>query len=156
MNNPDYIGALRPRLPPEALRPYPRACIAICIHFAIVIGCVIASLYTASGRWFVLGLVAGNSRAALSFLAHDVSHRSVVTSRYLIYPLRFSFHREMCQGLSQRGCGTRPPRKQGSVLKFCCCCNSDRPLVFAALHMSAAGHFSHIRSVSGMSGAGGS
>jgi fatty acid desaturase len=87
MNNPDYIGALRPRLPPEALRPYPRACIAICIHFAIVIGCVIASLYTASGRWFVLGLVAGNSRAALSFLAHDVSHRSVVTSRYLIYPL---------------------------------------------------------------------
>jgi len=87
MNNGHYIEALRPRLPPEALRPYPRACVAICMHLAILTGCVFACAYSSSGWWFVLGLVAGNSRAALSFLAHDVSHRSVVTNRYLLYPL---------------------------------------------------------------------
>jgi fatty acid desaturase len=36
--------------------------------------------------WPVLGLVVGNSVSILSFYAHDVTHRSVTTNKYLLYP----------------------------------------------------------------------
>jgi fatty acid desaturase len=74
-------------LPPEALRPHPWACARIGIHFAIVAACLIASRYVPHIWWPVLGLVIGNSRTALNFLAHDLSHRSsIITNRYLLYP----------------------------------------------------------------------
>ena len=56
---------------------------------------------------------------------------------------RFSIHRKISQGLSQRGCGTRPPRKQGSVLKFCCCCNSDRPLLCCTAYVRCRALLAH-------------
>jgi fatty acid desaturase len=87
MNNADYIRAVRPHLPPDALRPNPWAGVPIAIHLTIVVACIVASRYTPSAYWPVLGLVAGISRGALSFLAHDVSHRTVVTHRYLMYPV---------------------------------------------------------------------
>jgi fatty acid desaturase len=78
---------LRPSLPPRALRPDPRTLLPIGIHLAIMVACLIASRYVAHIWWPVLGLVIGNSRGALSFFAHDVSHRSVVANRYLLYPI---------------------------------------------------------------------
>jgi fatty acid desaturase len=59
----------------------------ITIHLAIVAACVVTARYSASIYWPLLGIVAGSSRGSLSFLAHDVAHRSVVTHRYLLYPL---------------------------------------------------------------------
>lgn len=87
MNNAEFVRALRPSLPPQALRPNPWALFPIGIHLAIVVACFIASRYVANIWWPALGLVIGNSRGALSFFAHDVSHRSVVTNRYLVYPI---------------------------------------------------------------------
>src|ERR1019366_1927877 len=86
VGNTEYTKTLRPSLPPEARRPNPWAFVSIRFHFAIMASCWIASQHVASIWWPSLGLVAGNSRGALSFLAHDVSHRTVVTNRYLLYP----------------------------------------------------------------------
>ena len=87
MNNAEYVRTLRPCLPSQAMHPDPWALLPIGAHLAIMAGCVVASRYVASIWWPVLGLAIGNSRGALSFFAHDVSHRSVVTNRYLLYPI---------------------------------------------------------------------
>jgi fatty acid desaturase len=73
-------------LPPQALRPHPGAFVSIGVHLAVMASCWIASAYVPSIWWPLLGLVAGISRGSLSFLAHDVAHRTVVTNRYLLYP----------------------------------------------------------------------
>jgi fatty acid desaturase len=86
MNNADYVRTLRPMLPAEAFRPNPWAYVPISIHLAIMIAGWIACAYVPHIWWPVIGLVVGNSLSALSFLAHDVSHRSVTTNKYLLYP----------------------------------------------------------------------
>jgi fatty acid desaturase len=90
MSHADYVRALRLVLPPEAFRPNPYALIPIAIHLAIVVAGWIALRNVTDGLWWpLIGLVIGNSYAALAFYAHDVSHRSVVTHRYLLYPTEF-------------------------------------------------------------------
>src|SRR5262249_54809021 len=86
MNNADYVRELRPHLPAEAFRPNARAYLPICIHLAIVVAAWIATRHVPHIWWPVLGLVVGNSVSVLSFYAHDVSHRSVTTNKYLLYP----------------------------------------------------------------------
>ena len=86
MNNADYVRELRPLLPAEAFRPDPWAYVPIEFHLAIVIAGWVATRYVPHLWWPVLGLVIGNSMSILSFYAHDVSHRSVTTNTYLLYP----------------------------------------------------------------------
>src|ERR1051325_10970664 len=86
MNNADYIRTLRPALPPEAFRPNPWAYVPITINLAIVIAGWVATRHVPHAWWPVLGLVVGNSMSILSFYAHDVTHRSVTTNRWLLYP----------------------------------------------------------------------
>jgi fatty acid desaturase len=86
MNNADYVRALRPLLPAEAFRPNGWAYAPITIHLAIVIAGWILTRHVAHGWWPLIGLVVGNSVSALAFLAHDVSHRSVTTNKFLLYP----------------------------------------------------------------------
>jgi fatty acid desaturase len=86
MNNADYIRALRPALPAEAFHPNPRAYLPIGINLAIVIAGWIATRHVAHAWWPVLGLVVGNSASILSFYAHDASHRSITTNKFLLYP----------------------------------------------------------------------
>jgi fatty acid desaturase len=87
MNNAEYIRAVRPTLPSETLRPHAGTLLPVAIHMTVVAACIVAARYTAPVYWPLLGIVAGLSRGSLSFLAHDVAHRSVVTHRYLLYPL---------------------------------------------------------------------
>jgi fatty acid desaturase len=86
MNNADYVRALRPSLPAEAFRPNPRAYVPIGVHLAILVAGWIASRHVAGAWWPLIGLVIGNSMSALAFFAHDVTHRSVTTNTYLLYP----------------------------------------------------------------------
>jgi fatty acid desaturase len=86
MNNADYVRELRPLLPAEAFRPNERAYVPICFHLAIVVAGWIATRHVPHIWWPVLGLVVGNSVSILSFYAHDVTHRSVTTNKYLLYP----------------------------------------------------------------------
>jgi len=86
MNNADYVRTLRPSLPAEAFRPNPWAYVPITMHLAIVGGGWIASRHVDGAWWPLLGLVIGNSMSALAFLAHDLTHRSITTNRYLLYP----------------------------------------------------------------------
>ena len=83
----EYLHTLRPLLPAEAFRPYPRAYVPILIHVAVVIAGWIAIGAIRDPIWWVLwSLIIGNSLSALAFLAHDVAHRTVTTNRYLQYP----------------------------------------------------------------------
>jgi fatty acid desaturase len=86
MNNADYIRDLRPLLPAEAFRPNPWAYVPICIHVAIIVTGWFATWYVPHVLWPVVGLVIGNSAAAICLYAHEVSHRSVTTNKYLLYP----------------------------------------------------------------------
>jgi fatty acid desaturase len=86
MNNADYVRELRPALPADAFRPNTWAYVPISIHLAIVVAGWVATNYVPHIWWPVLGLVVGNSVSVLSFYAHDVTHRSVTTNKYLLYP----------------------------------------------------------------------
>jgi fatty acid desaturase len=86
MNNADYIRELRPLLPSEAFRPNPWAYLPICIHVAIMVAGWIATRYVPHLLWPVVGLVIGNSASIICLYAHEVSHRSVTTNKYLLYP----------------------------------------------------------------------
>jgi fatty acid desaturase len=86
MNNAEYVRILRPLLPAEAFRPNTWAYVPITGHVAIVVAGWTLCGYVAHGWWPLIGLVVGNSVSALAFLAHDVSHRSVTTNKYLLYP----------------------------------------------------------------------
>ena len=86
MNNADYIRDLRPLLPAEAFRPDPWTYAPIGIHVAIMVMGWFATWYVPHLLWPVVGLVIGNSAAAICLYAHEVSHRSVTTNKYLLYP----------------------------------------------------------------------
>jgi fatty acid desaturase len=86
MNNADYIRDLRPLLPAEAFRPNPWAYLPICIHVTIIVTGWFATRWVPHVLWPMVGLVIGNSAAAICLYAHEVSHRSVTTNRYLLYP----------------------------------------------------------------------
>lgn len=85
VSHAEYVRTLRPKLPPEAFRPCPHAYLRIGVHFGIVIAGFVALRATTAIWWPLIALVIGSSMAALAFLAHDLSHRTIVTHRYLLY-----------------------------------------------------------------------
>lgn len=85
MTNTDYVRVLRPLLPPQAFAADARKLIPAAIHVAIVIGGWFMFRVLPHYLWPLLGLVIGNSTAALAFIGHDISHRSVVKNRKLMY-----------------------------------------------------------------------
>ena len=80
------LRKLRPLLPAEAFVPYAGAYLWIAAHLCIVVAGWIGCRYLPSVWWPALSLVIGNSFAALSCFAHDVSHGTVTQNRYLYYP----------------------------------------------------------------------
>jgi fatty acid desaturase len=77
---------LRPNLPPDAFRPDPRRYLRIALHLGIAIAGFVALRFSHHAQWPLIGLVLANNAAALPFLGHDLSHRTIVTHRYLLYP----------------------------------------------------------------------
>jgi len=86
MNNAEYVRILRPLLPAEAFRPNSWAYVPITLHLAIMFAGWTLSRYVPSIWWPLIGLMVGNSMSVLCLYAHEVSHRSVTTNKYLLYP----------------------------------------------------------------------
>ncbi len=81
----DYVRTLMPLLPREAFVPNPRKLYVIAFHIAIVVIGVAACRFIDKSYWPLLSIPIGISMGAMAFLAHDVSHRSVVRDRRLLY-----------------------------------------------------------------------
>ena len=78
----DYDRVVRPHLPQGAFAPDARHLIRISLHLFIAAAGYIA--LRAAGVWWAMlpvSLLIGHSMACLLFLAHDVSHNSVVRTR---------------------------------------------------------------------------
>jgi fatty acid desaturase len=86
LGHADYVRSLRPDLPPDAFRPDPRRYLRIALHLGITIACFVAFRVSHHAQWPLIGFVIANNTAALPFLGHDLSHRTIVTHRYLLYP----------------------------------------------------------------------
>ena len=85
MTNSDYVRVLRPLLPLEAFAADPRKLIAVAIHVTVIVGGWFTFRAVPHYLWPVVGLVISNSVAALAFIGHDITHRSVVKNRKLLY-----------------------------------------------------------------------
>lgn len=85
--NAQYLGTLRPLLPAHVFRPYTRAYVDILGHLALVIAGLLACKYlVASAWWPLIGLAISVGLSSLAFLAHDLTHRSIVRKSWLLYP----------------------------------------------------------------------
>jgi fatty acid desaturase len=82
----DYVKCLRANLPADAFRPDPRGYLRIGFFLGIILAGFIALRVSPHAWRPLIGLVIANAMAALPFLAHDLSHRAIVTHRYLLYP----------------------------------------------------------------------
>jgi fatty acid desaturase len=82
----DYVKALRPHLPRDAFRPDPRAYVRIAVHLGVIFAGFAAFRVSPKALWPLISLGIAGSTSALPFLAHDLSHRSIVTHRFLLYP----------------------------------------------------------------------
>jgi fatty acid desaturase len=79
----DYASVIRPYLPPQAFAPDARHLVRIAAHLFVAVGGYLV-LRTADSWWVMLptSLVIGHSMACLLFLAHDLSHNSVVRTHH--------------------------------------------------------------------------
>lgn len=96
MSAGEYTRVLRPLLPAEVFLPSKRPLIAITGHL-LVIACCYFWLRSTSALWVgpVTTLIIGHSLGCLGFLAHDVSHGSVIreaTPRWLLEMLLFGLN----------------------------------------------------------------
>ncbi len=73
-----YATAIRPHLPAEAFRRSPSKIVPAFVHVGIVLACWVTCRYTPWWSWPLLGIVAGHSMACLAFLAHELSHNSIL------------------------------------------------------------------------------
>jgi fatty acid desaturase len=86
LGHADYVRSLRPHLPREAFRPDPRSYLRIVLHLGIILAGFFAFRVSPTIWWPLIGVAIGVNTAALPFLGHDLSHRTIVTRRYLLYP----------------------------------------------------------------------
>ena len=78
----EYVRVLRPLLPVEAFRPNSRHLIRIAVHTGIIAaGYYVLCASSPTYFWILVSLLIGHSLACILFLAHDVSHNSVVRNR---------------------------------------------------------------------------
>lgn len=78
----DYARVVRPHLPREAFAPQPRDLGRMAFHGAVLAAALAGLRFTdVPWVWPLFCLVIGHAIACLAFLAHDLSHGSIVRSR---------------------------------------------------------------------------
>src|SRR5688500_319784 len=84
--------SLRNLLPKEAFNPNPRKLVWAGAHLAMIGLCLAAvRKIEVSAFTLVISIVIGHSMACLAFIAHELSHGSIMRSRAVIYPLELFF-----------------------------------------------------------------
>jgi fatty acid desaturase len=86
MKRGEYARAIRPLLPKAAFAPSPWKMWVVCIHLLLFACSTAAFRVTPSLYWPVLSLISGHSLACIAFLAHEVSHDTIIRSRLFLYP----------------------------------------------------------------------
>lgn len=80
----DYVRVVRPRLDPAAFRPSPMHLWRVAFHLVFLLaGYVLIRVLPMVAAPFGT-LIAGHSIVCLGFLAHDISHQSVVRNRVAV------------------------------------------------------------------------
>ncbi len=75
-------------LPPDSFRAEPGRVVVLLAHLAVIaIGVLVIARTDARWIWLLTALLSGQSFAALGFLAHDLSHGTIVRQRWLRYGL---------------------------------------------------------------------
>jgi fatty acid desaturase len=83
-----YLQVLKGRLPQEAFRPRLRKLLVILAHLTIVGACYAAFHLTSSiALYLLLAIVIGHSLMCMVFLAHELSHNTILRQPLLRYPL---------------------------------------------------------------------
>jgi fatty acid desaturase len=87
MRHADYVHVLRPLLPPDAFAPAPRKLIPAAGHLAIVLFGWFSFRLLDAIYWPVTAVIIGHSIACIGFLAHELSHGTIVRNRRVRYGL---------------------------------------------------------------------
>lgn len=84
MKAADYARIVRPLLPSDAFRPQRTTLWQVAGHLTVIFGFYVL-LREFSAWWLrpLCALVVGHSIACMAFVAHDISHHTVVSSRWL-------------------------------------------------------------------------
>jgi fatty acid desaturase len=96
MNSSDYARVLMPEIPRQAFEPAPRKLWTIAAHLVVIAGGWITLPRVAPVYWPLVSLTIGFSLSCIALIAHDVSHRNVVRSRFLLYPLELLLWSLVC------------------------------------------------------------
>lgn len=91
MTHADYIRLLKPLLPKSAFDPVPRKLIPAAIHTMIIVAGWVSFRFVRPAYWPILTIVIGHSLACLAFLAHELSHRSIIRDSKTIRGLELLF-----------------------------------------------------------------
>ena len=79
---PEYVGVVRPLLPRHVFAPDARSLWRVALHLVVVAGGYFSLKQSESiWAWILISLLIGHSLACLAFIAHDVSHNSVVRNK---------------------------------------------------------------------------
>ncbi len=83
-----YLKALKPALPEKAFAPNPAKLIKVAVYLVALIGAYVVLSLDMS--WMIragIALLIANLMACLAFLAHDLSHNTILRKARLRYPL---------------------------------------------------------------------
>ena len=87
-----YVNELKPHLPEEIFRPSPGKLWKLGGHLIILIALYVGLRF--SPAWYVsvgMSLLIANSLACIAFLAHDLSHNTIIRNRSIRYPMEVFF-----------------------------------------------------------------
>jgi fatty acid desaturase len=91
MTHADYIRLLKPLLPKNAFEPVPRKLIPAGVHTMIIVAGWLSFRFLRPAYWPIMTIVIGHSLACLAFIAHELSHRSIIRDSKMIRCLELLF-----------------------------------------------------------------
>jgi fatty acid desaturase len=92
MSHGEYVRHLKPLLPAQAFIPTPRKLAIPAVHLLVIFACYAGIQF--SNHWFVwlvYSVVIGHSLACIAFVAHELSHNSIIRNRRFRYSFEMLF-----------------------------------------------------------------
>lgn len=84
----EYIRFLKPRLPERAFAPAPRKLAILAVHLPAILASYAGIRFSSHWLlWLACSLIIGHSLACIAFLAHELSHNTIIRNRRIRYVL---------------------------------------------------------------------